>query len=242
MIPSPTLKELIVNNEYFRNIGFSKNDGHLSQNVELGVTLRNVLKNFDTLINVKGHNKNKIFNIDDIPVTTLKELFVAEFRILNGDYVKKNYIIDPTDIPATTLKQMLINNKHILNVNFTKNNGYLSQNIKLLKTLRNLLKSFNVANLQGFLKQRNRSAEKNMDIDNRKQQLLKTRKPTNSNYNKTPNKMNIGDIEFNNKTDNKNYRLGIPGIITNERINSNYRLKKDNNKTREMIKPVKRIY
>ena len=139
------------------------------------------------------------FNPNDIPATTLKDLLIEKFEmgVAKGE-INKSKTFNPKDVPAETLKELLVQSGYISNVNKDDSlGGYLSNKQYAPETLRQLSQILRFSGAGGDNAPKDYSAEKNMELDDRREILNKSRKPTNRNFDKTPTSdINLGDLKL----------------------------------------------
>jgi len=153
--------------------------------------------------NVMGSNtKPKAFDPSNIPAPTLKDLLVKQYDIgVAQGIVNKSKSFNPKDVPAETLKQMLVINNHLSNANREDSHGggYLSNKYQAPDTLRQLMQILRFGGALGDQAPRDYSAEKNMQLDDRKETAIKSRYPTDRKYDVIPStETNVGNLNLRN--------------------------------------------
>ena len=165
------------------------------------------------------HLKPHYYDPNDIPAATLKELLIEKFEmgVAKGE-INRSIAFDPKDIPAETLKELLIQNNYLSGVNKDDSfGGYLTNKYKAPETLRQLAQVLRFSGALGDKAPKDYSAEKNMELDDRKEILNQSRNPTNRSYDKTPDvDTNLGDVELNDRVN-----IERMPIINRENYHSN---------------------
>jgi len=193
-----TLREELSHNEYI---------GHARDNNDAPVTFdpNDLLKPTQRQGNgaaermgqLRGENiKHKVFDPTDVPAKTLKDLLVTQYELgVAQGIINKKTSFNPNDVPAQTLKDMCVNNKYLTHANQKDfKGGYLSNKHEIPNTLRQLINILRFGNANGYEAPKDYSAEKNIELDERKEILIKNREPTNRKYDAIPTK----DINMNN--------------------------------------------
>ena len=236
-----TQKEDLVYNE---NVLNSRGDINRSTSYNPSEIAKGTIKEINIINersgNVGGDIKSKMFNPNDIPAKTLKELIVNEyeFGIAHG-LVNKSVSFNPYDIPAETLKEMIIYNDYLQGANpLNEGSGYLTSQVQVPETLRQLISILRFDIASGNKAPKDYTAEKNMVIDEKKEKTIYSRNPTNRKYDELPTKSNIGDINL--RSTNNIERNQI--IDRNNYYNNNYQLPidyrlKNNNEMDERLNP-----
>ena len=207
---------------YTKDLSHAKNDINKPHYYNPDDVTKNTIRELTTITERSGNimssnNKSKVFNPNDIPAATLKELLIKQYHmgIAEGN-VKFSPTFNPEDIPATTLKEMCVINNYLSTAqNKNDRGGYLSSKYEAPETLRQLIQILRFGGAFGDQKPKNYGAEKNMEIDERKEKLIQSRDPTNRKHNIVPNtNINLGNTKLRNENNldrfpvKSNFNLG----------------------------------
>ena len=217
----PTLREGYSDTKL---VGHAKNDINAANYFDPNDTARTTQK--EDLIHTerRGHMlsenlKPHYFDPNDVPAATLKELLIEKFEmgVAKGE-INRSIAFNPKDIPAETLKELLIQNNYVSGINKEDSfGGYLTNKYKAPETLRQLAQVLRFSGALGDRAPKDYSAEKNMELDDRREILSQSRKPTDRNYDKTPDvDTNLGDVELNDRVN-----IERMPIINRENYHSN---------------------
>ena len=242
-----TLREEIVNNKY---IGHAKDKidapNTYDPNDILRTTLREENSGAKRMGQLKGETiKQKVFDPTDIPANTLKDLLVTQYELgVAQGIINKNKSFNPNDVPAQTLKEMCVINKHLTNANQKDfNQGYISNKYQVPETLRQLINILIFGNPKGNDAPKNYSAEKNTELDDRKEISIQNREPTNRKHNVIPtSNTNLGDVDLKdtvnilrnpimNRTNYFSNNFNLPAVYNSK----NYRQEESNRLNPEIL-------
>ena len=147
---------------------------------------------------MEGSNmKPKTFNPYDVPDKTLKDFLINTYELgVAQGQINKSKTFNPSDIPAETLKDMMIHTAHITNPNREQSSGYLTNKQYAPETLRQLIQILRFGGALGDIAPRDYSSAENMQIDDKKEMLLKNRAPTLRKHDVIPQEGNIGDVSL----------------------------------------------
>ena len=198
-----TQRQDLVNTEY---IGHARdhNDAPVTYDPHdvLKSTMRQETGHVERSGHLMGdHTKPTAFDPTDVPAKTLKDLIVTQYELgVAQGIINRGVAFNPRDVPAETLKEMCVINKHLSNANQKDSKGgYLSNKYQVPETLRQIIQILRFGTAFGDQAPRNYSAEKNMELDDRKEIAIQNRDPTNRKHDviPTPN-TNLGNIDLRN--------------------------------------------
>lgn len=242
-----TLREGITNTDYIGHVR-DKIDAPITYdpNDILRTTLREENGGVKRMGHLKGENiKQKTFDPTDIPAKTLKDLLVTQYELgVAQGIINKKKSFNPNDVPAQTLKDMCVINKHLTNANQKDFNlGYISNKYQVPETLRQLINILTFGNPYRNDAPKNYSAEKNTELDDRKEISIQNREPTNRKHDIIPtSNTNLGNVDLRdpvnilrnpimNRTNYYSNSFNLPAVYKS----NNYRQEESNRLNPEIL-------
>ena len=190
-VPDPTRRDLYIDNNWLNPAGGLVQKGHARDLTDIPDPTRRDLTTNNTYLNPAGGlvHKGHAPDLTDIPDLTRKDIYINN-NWLNpaGGLVQKGHARNLNDIPDPTLADIYIDNNWLNPVGGLVQKGHAwNMNDIPDPTRKDLVVNNTYIGPTGYHeKQRGRADVNSMLLNDSKEQILKGRAPTTSNYNKGP--------------------------------------------------------
>ncbi len=225
-LTNPTIRQELTHNKQNTNV---KSDVEKPNYYDSSDTTRPTVKQStiypDRSGQTQGSNSKSIaFNPLNVPDKTLKDFLINtyELGVVQG-VINRSTTFNPSDIPAETLKDMVAYNNYLSNPNREASSGYLSNKMYAPETLRQLMQILRYGGALGDVAPKNYSAAQNMQIDDKKENSLVSRDPTNRKHNVIPSQQSLGNIDLKNTIQiNRSPNISNNSQLNNFSLSSTY--------------------